>query len=180
MQTLSLLFLVATPTWVVALNSFSEHDVELSERDASSFSAISFGGEASDLQIQQTSRCKAFPGDATWPSQEEWNRLNTSLGGALLNPLPPAAVCYRSSPAFDSAKCDFLLTNASRTTFYLDDPVTILTQWPQGNTCLASRNATGNCTQGGFPVYVVNATSVSHVQAAVNFARNKNVRLIIK
>ncbi|KAK3352463.1 hypothetical protein B0T25DRAFT_580383 [Lasiosphaeria hispida] len=66
------------------------------------------------------------------------------------------------------------------TGFYFDDPLTVITQWPQGNTCLAVQNATGNCTQGGFPVYVVNVTSVKHVQAAVNFARNNNVRVVIK
>jgi hypothetical protein len=89
-------------------------------------------------------------------------------------------VCYRASPDFNAEACRFLANNASQTTFYLDDPVTILTQWPQGNTCLLSQNPTGNCTQGGYPVYVVNATSVKHVQAAVNFARNQNVRLVIK
>ncbi len=38
-------------------------------------------------------------------------------------------------------------------------------------------NAVG---QGGYPVYVVNATTVAQVQAAVNFARNTGVRLVVK
>jgi hypothetical protein len=42
----------------------------------------------------------------------------------------------------------------------------------------AKLNATGKCTQGGWSVYVVNATTVK--QIAVNFARNKNLRLVIK
>jgi hypothetical protein len=125
-------------------------------------------------------RCKAFPGDASWPGEDEWRRLNKTLGGVLLNPLPPASVCYRTSPDFSAEACSFLANNASQTSFYLDDPVTILNQWPQGNTCLLSQDPTGNCTRGGYPVYVVNATSVKHVQAAVNFARNNNVRLVIK
>ncbi|KAK4148374.1 hypothetical protein C8A00DRAFT_39073, partial [Chaetomidium leptoderma] len=125
-------------------------------------------------------RCKAFPGDSSWPTAIEWTRLNKTLGGALLNPPPPASVCYATSPNFNAEACSFLINNASRTTFYLDDPVTILSLWPQGNTCLLSQNPTGNCTQGGYPVYVVNATSVKHIQAAVNFARNRNVRLVVK
>ncbi|KAK0634225.1 hypothetical protein B0T14DRAFT_542935 [Immersiella caudata] len=124
--------------------------------------------------------CKTFPGDLNWPSGSDWSRLNSSVAGALLRPLPPAAVCYLNSPAFDPARCSFLLQNAGRTTFYLDDPITVLTQWPQGNTCLAVRNSTGNCTQGGFPSYVVNATSVKQVEAAVKFARQNKIRLIIK
>jgi len=159
--------------------AFEALDVQLTDRDIGSFDAISFA-DLSRVSQRSSEPCKAFPGDSSWPSQAEWSRLNSSLNGALLRPLPPAAVCYRSSPAFNLARCDFLLNNASRTTFYLDDPVSILTGWPQGNTCLPVRNATGNCTQGGYPEYVVNATSVRQIQAAVNFARNNNIRLIIK
>jgi hypothetical protein len=161
-------------------------DTQLTPDAITDFDAVSFGNHhhaPGGLAARGGPRCKAFPGDPSWPSEDEWARLNQTLDGALLHPLPPASVCYSSSPNFNAEACGFLASgNASRTTFYLDDPVTILTQWPQGNTCpLLSANSTGkNCTQGGFPVYVVNATTVKHVQAAVNFARNKNVRLIIK
>lgn len=40
--------------------------------------------------------------------------------------------------------------------------------------------ASGNCTHGGFPVYTVNVSDVKHIQLAVNFARNANLRLVIK
>ncbi|KAK4184233.1 hypothetical protein QBC35DRAFT_441806 [Podospora australis] len=131
---------------------------------------------------QPQPRCKSFPGDSSWPSPADWNSLNQTLGDVLLNRLPPAAVCYPSSPNFNQEACNFLLNNATRTTFYFDDPITVQAQWPQGLTCPLSRNigANATCTQGGFPVYVVNATTPRHVQAAVNFARNKNIRLIIK
>lgn len=38
----------------------------------------------------------------------------------------------------------------------------------------------GNCRQGGYPVYVVNASSVADIQLAVNFARNTGVRFVVK
>jgi FAD/FMN-containing dehydrogenase len=50
----------------------------------------------------------------------------------------------------------------------------------QGATCIPTTNATGNCTIGGYPTYVVNATNVLQIQAAVNFARNANIRLVVK
>ena len=60
--------------------------------------------------------------------------------------------------------------------------------WPlwQGRTCLpvpagdpeAARNAT--CTLGGYPAVAVNVSAVAQVQLAVNFARNANLRLVIK
>ncbi|KAK0701574.1 hypothetical protein B0T26DRAFT_865327 [Lasiosphaeria miniovina] len=159
---------------------FFDADLQLTEQDIHNFKAIEFAS-APASEIEKTNpRCKNFPGDGAWPTETEWSQLNSSVGGALLKPVPPASVCYHSSPAFNEAACNFLLNNASRTSFYFDDPVTIFNYWAQGNTCLPAENPTGNCTQGGYPVYVVNATSVKQVQAAVNFARNRNIRLVIK
>jgi FAD/FMN-containing dehydrogenase len=52
----------------------------------------------------------------------------------------------------------------------------------QGMTCQPPRlfNKTGICEQGGYPLYVVNASSVAQIQLAVNFARNTGIRLVIK
>jgi len=54
--------------------------------------------------------------------------------------------------------------------------------WPvfQGKTCLAYNRPNGTCTLGAFPIYAVNVSSVAHVQLALNFARNANMRLVIK
>lgn len=37
-----------------------------------------------------------------------------------------------------------------------------------------------SCRIEDFPAYVVNASTVKHIQIAVNFARNNNIRLTIK
>jgi hypothetical protein len=55
-----------------------------------------------------------------------------------------------------------------------------MSQWASGMTCVPTKNPDSTCIQGGFPVYTVNATTVRHVQMAVNFARNKNIRLVVK
>jgi len=59
--------------------------------------------------------------------------------------------------------------------------------WPlyQGRSCLppslwGGDGANRNCTLGGYPSYAVNATNVAQVQVAVNFARTKGLRLVIK
>ncbi|KAL2186558.1 FAD-binding domain-containing protein [Thermothelomyces heterothallicus CBS 203.75] len=72
--------------------------------------------------------------------------------------------------------CEWLVDQSGRTHFWIDEPLSTLTQWPQGSTCPLVLDAPGTCTRGGYPEYVVNATTVKHIQAAVNFARNKNVR----
>jgi FAD/FMN-containing dehydrogenase len=62
----------------------------------------------------------------------------------------------------------------------VDDPASVGFPLYEGGTCLPVNAPNGNCTVGGYPAYVVNVTSVAQIQAAVNFARNANLRLVIK
>ncbi|KAI0858731.1 FAD binding domain-containing protein [Xylaria cubensis] len=152
----------------------------LKEEDIGNFSAIAFGDRSTANPVYDGPECKAAPGSAAWPLEADWARLNGSLSGALLKPVPVAAVCY-DGPFKDANQCNFLLRNTSSSRFYINDPLTILAMWPEGDTCYASASTAGlNCTQGGFPSYVVNVTTVKQIQAAVNFARNKNLRLVVK
>lgn len=150
---------------------------QLDEKDVAGFPGVAFPQKGKPQP--SNAKCKAFPGSDDWPSMSEWRHLNTTLGGALLDLEPPAAACYQG-PSYDAAKCSFLVNNATSTHYYIDDPIAALTTWPQGNTCLPTLNPSGKCTRGGYPSYVVNATTVRHIQLAINFARNNNVRLIIK
>jgi hypothetical protein len=159
-------------------NIFPFESVQLSRADAHDFPAIRFGNRAAEPS-RNTPRCRAWPGSHDWPTEAEWKQLNVSLGGALLRPLPPASACYQGE-AYNETTCRWLVNQSGRTHFWLDDPLTTLTQWPQGSTCALALNPAGTCSRGGFPEYVVNATTVKHIQAAVNFARNKNIRLVIK
>ena len=166
-------------SWIVAAFNFDYESSQLTDADVGTFSAIAFGDRTKPPATDSNPACKAYPGTPEWPLEEDWARLNKTLDGALLKPVPPAAACY-DGPFYDAKQCNFLRTGTRETRFYINDPLTVLTQWPQGETCVLSAKPTGNCTQGGFPVYVVNATTVRQIQAAVNFARNKNIRLVIK
>lgn len=160
--------------------ALASDSVLLTEEDIGDFSAIAFGDETAALSDPTPPvPCKIFPDDDAWPPETEWARLNETLGGALLQPKPAAAACYQG-PDFNLEQCQYLLTNASFTHFWVDEPLVALAEWSQGRTCALLMDPVGNCTRGGFPEYVVNATSVKHIQAAVNFARNKNIRLVIK
>lgn len=39
-------------------------------------------------------RCKAIPGDAAWPKKDAWNKLNSTVGGRLIETVPVAHVCH--------------------------------------------------------------------------------------
>lgn len=150
--------------------------IQLKDKEVASFPGAAF---SKGKPHPTKARCRAFPGTDDWPSVKEWRRLNASLEGALLNPEPPAIACYPGA-SYNAAQCSFLVNNASASHFYVDNPLTALATWPQGSTCLPGIDPVGNCTLGGYPSYVVNATTVKEIQLAVNFARNNNLRLVIK
>ncbi|KAK4675187.1 hypothetical protein QC764_500540 [Podospora pseudoanserina] len=142
-----------------------------------SFPSLSFGDVSKPVHSKP--KCRTFPGTSDWPSVTEWSKFGNFLNGSLLRPEPAQAACY-PGPLQNQTRCQWLVTQAGQTHFWLDEPLTTLTEWPQGSTCVLSANATGECERGGWPEYVVNVTSVRDVQAAVNFARNKNLRVVIK
>lgn len=65
----------------------------------------------------------------------------------------------------------------------MEDPTSMMSPFWQGRTCEPQSlypAPTGNCTIGGYPSYVINATSVYQIQLGINFARNNNIRLVVK
>ena len=123
--------------------------------------------------------CKATPGSPGWPSVQEWASFNQSLGGVLLKPPPPGGACHPGEPNYDTALCSTVA--ALWTTsfeFHENDPISnAFNNW-NNDSCLPSSEAP--CSGEGYPIYVVNATKPEHVQRAIDFARQKDIRLNVK
>lgn len=127
--------------------------------------------------------CKAFPGNADWPSDDDWKELAVSLNGTLLKPAPVSSVCYNTTAYgnYDAAACANITQGWATEFVRMDHPIEPVSPMFEGLTCLPpTPGVASTCTQGGYPVYAVNVSSAAHVQAAVNFARNKNIRLVVK
>ncbi|EKG18605.1 FAD linked oxidase [Macrophomina phaseolina MS6] len=103
----------------------------------------------------------------------------------------PASVCYDSEPDFNRTACDLLIPEWKTIQFHSDDPTSIPSPQFAGNTCnpiyANGTNLYGDteagkrgCHTGKYPPYVVNATEAGHVQAAVKFAKEHNLRLNVK
>lgn len=61
------------------------------------------------------------------------------------------------------------------------DPTSIMLPLYEGRTCLPPGvGPVDVCTVGGYPSYAVNVSNVAQIQLAVNFARNANLRLVVK
>jgi len=105
------------------------------------------------------------PGEPGWPDPAEWAALRESVGGRLVAVQPPFAVCEADA---ESPACVELGQNLLDP-YYIDQSVG-LTQtlgWTDAWTSEPS-------------VYAVLASSSADVAAAVNFAREHRVRLVVK
>ncbi|ORY61446.1 FAD/FMN-containing isoamyl alcohol oxidase-like protein MreA [Pseudomassariella vexata] len=131
-----------------------------------------------DGPILQPGECKTFPGDEGWPADAKWDIFNGLLGNALIPTTPVAAPCCPNWGIDDKEKCNAIITNFADPD--LHEPTSNM--WPiwQGWTCLPIDSPNGSCTLGGYPSYAVNISNVAQLQLAVNFARNSNLRLVIK
>ncbi|PVH95554.1 FAD binding domain-containing protein [Periconia macrospinosa] len=133
--------------------------------------------------------CKTYPSDPDWPSPQQWQDFNTTLQGALIKTVPEAAQCYPDGTATYSAECGSLTATWGDSSLRIEDPTSIRSALFQGMTCmppsyapsfLSANTTKKSCTLGAFPEYVVKVNNTAQIQEAVKFARNHNIRLIIK
>ncbi|CAG8961380.1 hypothetical protein HYFRA_00013327 [Hymenoscyphus fraxineus] len=171
-----------TSLTIASLLPFEE--IQLQAQDLSTLSPeeaslVSFPDPSSSTN-PKVRDCKVFPGDTDWPSENSWDVLNRTVGGALIRTVPLAASCYEGA-SYDKTQCDFITQNWQDSSIHVSHPSSVLSPLYQGNTCLPPSllNAT-SCTIGGYPTYVLNTTTVSQIQAGVNFARNTGIRIVIK
>ena len=105
------------------------------------------------------------PSDPGWPSKEAWKRLNDAVGGNLIPVDFPINPCMSSS---QSADCKTILTNLQNPYYIGDNPgATQTLGWVDAWATKPS-------------VYAVAARNADDIAAAVNFARENNLRLVVK
>ncbi len=105
------------------------------------------------------------PGDATWPPRASWDQLRADVGGNLIEVHSPFDGCKAAPESTDCARLFKELKNP----YYIGDEVA-LTQtlgWVDAWTSQPS-------------VYAVAAQTTADVVAAVDFARDHDLRLVVK
>ncbi|OLN87816.1 putative FAD-linked oxidoreductase-like protein 1, partial [Colletotrichum chlorophyti] len=157
---------------IANLTSYNLTDVNL----------FDFGDEQTAVEKRAARSCKAFPGDRAWPSSVAWFVLDVLSGGALVDGVPAAAPCYKDWPQYNAAKCEEITSKWGTPQYQMSEPTGIDFPIFEGVSCVPPSVARSDakCIQGGYPSYVVKATNVAQIQLAVNFARNLNLRLIVK
>jgi hypothetical protein len=110
-------------------------------------------------------RSRVRPGEPGWPSPTRWQELRRRVGGRLMEVRSPLQTC--GEPAARIA-CDDLFKELKNPYFVGDDVgLTQTTGWVDAWTFRPS-------------VYAVAAETAEDVAAAVNFARDNNLRLVVK
>lgn len=105
------------------------------------------------------------PSDPDWPSQLAWKQLNEAVGGNLIPVDFPLSI-LKSDPSGDAAQR--LCKNLKNPYFIGDQPgLTQTLGWVDAWTTNPS-------------VYAVAARNAQDIAAAVNFARENNLRLVVK
>jgi len=110
-------------------------------------------------------RRRVRPSDPKWPDAASWEKLSQAVDGNLLRPRALLAPC-QAEPG--GAVCADVMKNL-RNPFYVGDQVagTQVSGWLDAWSPAPS-------------AYAVAAHNASHVAAAVNFARERNLRLVVK
>jgi len=105
------------------------------------------------------------PSDPGWPSKEAWKRLNDAVGGNLIPVDFPIIACTSSSQSGD---CKTLFASLKNPYYIGDNPgVTQTLGWVDAWATKPS-------------IYAVAAGNAHDIAAAVDFARENNLRLVVK
>jgi len=103
--------------------------------------------------------------DPSWPTPASWEKLKQQVGGQLISVQFPLAACQSAS---DSPSCQDILNNLKNPYYVGDQPgLTQTLGWADAWVTKPS-------------VYAVAARDANDVAAAVNFARENNLRLVVK
>ncbi|KAK1140587.1 hypothetical protein N8T08_010224 [Aspergillus melleus] len=129
-------------------------------------------------------QCRCRPHEPCWPSPAEWQALNTSLHGNVVDVRPIGHVCHGDT--YDPVACGQVVKLSSNGTWRASQPGAQQEHaWEvslsRNETCFVhGDDASGPCGQGRIARYSAMVDNAGQVQKAVKFARDRNLRLVVK
>ncbi|KAL4735442.1 hypothetical protein BDV11DRAFT_211995 [Aspergillus similis] len=106
--------------------------------------------------------CRYLPNDPQWPSSEEWQQLNNSVGGRLIRGIPLASPCHGGE--YNETTCGTLQESWASPPPY----------------CSPFMSRDSPCSLGNIASYAINVSSAQDVVAGIAFAQRNNIRLSVK
>lgn len=103
------------------------------------------------------------------------------MSGRLLSTTPVAASCY-PGPEQNDTQCAVVNEFWKDAAWQAEQPIGY--DYPFNRSCLpvdlATGEVPGSCTRGDMPVYAVNVTTEEDIVKTIQFAKDNNIRLVIK
>lgn len=134
---------------------------------------VIFGAPGNDLALASltpktpntTTACRCQPDESCWPTSQEWRHLAKQLTGRLIKPVSTLKPCREDA---QGAQCALAMLKVHNPFYLSADP---------GN---AQSQGWSDAWQYQNSVYAVEAENTADIAAAVDFARNHHLRLVIK
>ncbi|KAF2730300.1 FAD binding domain protein [Polyplosphaeria fusca] len=136
--------------------------------------------------MSSSPQCRTIVGDADWPHPAQWSSFNQSVDGKLVATVPIAAPCHRTLfnqanlSLYDEQQCADLRNTWFFSKTHLPSSSSPMAYQFTNNSCNPWLDADSPCTLGYLPNYTVNATSAEDIRKAVVFAKEYNIRLVIR
>jgi FAD/FMN-containing dehydrogenase len=105
------------------------------------------------------------PSDPSWPSEADWIKFRQTVEGRLIKVESPLTACQKDP---DGASCQEILKRLKNPYYIGDQPG------------LTQNSGWVDAWMSAPSVYAVAATRTEDVVAAINFARDHNLRLVVK
>ncbi|KAG6365629.1 hypothetical protein INS49_007240 [Diaporthe citri] len=120
--------------------------------------------------------------DQCWPSATDWDSFNQTLGGKLIRTVPIASPCHDTFPgvSYDALTCADIQANWVRPTLHDVTSHSPMAPIFANESCDPFTGREAQCIIGSYVQYIVNATGASDYIATLDFARKRNIRLIIR
>ena len=108
------------------------------------------------------------PGEAGWPSEDRWREFGARVGGQLTRVTSPLDACRGLNGGADKAACDAAFKGFKNPYFIRD------------NVALTQTTGWADAWASSPSAYAVDARNAQDVAAAVNFAREHRLRLVVR
>ena len=125
--------------------------------------------------LVEAKTCKAVPHSLGWPSKVQWNALDTSLSGQLLEPLPPAAVCDASLSVYNNVSCSYDTSQRTMCDFHAREPVSVDQSIRENDPCVPGPAT--HYSLARFSPYLANMTTGTEVRLWWTLRRNQKCRV---
>ncbi|KAE9411632.1 FAD binding domain-containing protein [Gymnopus androsaceus JB14] len=139
---------------------------------------------------------QVLPTDPCWPSETEWNALNTTLGGLLIATVPLGQPCH--DPDFNNGTCEYLQDQWQFPSIHMNSSSSVMAPYFANRSCDPFTAESKPCKLGNYVHYAVEAESAADVEcgqplrdlsglptltdvvAAIKFAKSHNIRFVIR